>query len=230
MAHTSYVWNETYAANGANGHDRHGVAHELRKNTIPNGGASLLTTAADYATFICAILNAQGLKKETIDQMTSSQVQVTVSRESAELFENVFWGWGWGVQPGDTGYGFWHWGDNGDLRAYTVTYKERGEGFVYFANSNNGLAVAEALASLIVADHEYALDWLDYEKYDDPKRLARLSIEKTFMTEGKVSYQHEKNSSKQERMDYLEFIARVTSHIPDKGQVNFSKKMPSPFL
>ena len=29
----------------------------------------------------------------------------------------------------------------------------------------------------------------------------------------------EKHSSKTESMDYLEFIARVTSHIPDKGQV-----------
>jgi hypothetical protein len=26
-------------------------------------------------------------------------------------------------------------------------------------------------------------------------------------------------SAEQETMDYLEFIARVTSHIPDKGQV-----------
>jgi len=36
---------------------------------------------------------------------------------------------------------------------------------------------------------------------------------------GKVCYQYGKDSSKLERMDYLEFIARVTSHIPDKGQV-----------
>jgi hypothetical protein len=28
-----------------------------------------------------------------------------------------------------------------------------------------------------------------------------------------------KDSSELEQMDYLEFIARVTSHIPDKGQV-----------
>lgn len=184
MAHTSYVWNDTYAANGACGHDRHGVAHDLRKNADPNGGASLLTTATDYATFISALLNAQGLSEETIDRMTSSQVQVTVSRESAELFENVFWGWGWGVQPGDTGFGFWHWGDNGDLRAYTVTYKDRGKGFVYFANSNNGLAIAEAVTSLVLDDHQYALDWLDYEKYDDPERIARLTVEKAFMDEG----------------------------------------------
>ena len=184
MAHTSYVWSETYATNGACGHDRHGKVNELRKNTSPNGGASLLTTASDYATFICALLNAHGLTEETIDQMTSSQVQVTLNRETAELFANLFWGWGWGVQPGNTGFGFWHWGDNGDLRAYTVTYKDRRQGFIYFANSNNGLAIAEAVTSLIVDDYQYALDWLDYEKYDNPKRLAQLSIEKAFMNEG----------------------------------------------
>jgi CubicO group peptidase (beta-lactamase class C family) len=184
MARTSYVWTEGYAANGACGHDPRGTVHELRRNTTPNGGASLLTTAADYARFLCAILNSQGLNGETVDKMTSPQVQVTKSRETADLFENVFWGWGWGVQPGDGGYGFWHWGDNGDLRAYTVTYKDRREGFVYFANSENGLAVAEAVTALVFPDHQYALDWLDYEKYDDPKRLARLSIEKAFMEEG----------------------------------------------
>jgi len=184
MAHTSYVWNETYAADGACGHDPHGVVHELRKNTEPNGGASLLTTASDYAAFICAILNAKGLTEETVSPMTSPQVQVTKSREKPDFFENVYWGWGWGVQPGETGYGFWHWGDNGDLRAYTVTYKDRREGLVYFTNSTNGLAIAEAVTGLVFPDHQYALDWLEYEKYDDPKRQARLAMETTFMKEG----------------------------------------------
>jgi len=46
--------------------------------------------------------------------------------------------------------------------------------------------------------------------------LKRLSFDEA---QGQVSYQYGKHSSKLERMDYLEFIARVTSHIPDKGQV-----------
>jgi hypothetical protein len=46
--------------------------------------------------------------------------------------------------------------------------------------------------------------------------LKRLFIDKA---EGKVCYQYGKDSSELERMDYLEFIARVSSHIPDKGQV-----------
>lgn len=35
----------------------------------------------------------------------------------------------------------------------------------------------------------------------------------------KVCYRHGKGAKETERMDGLEFIARVTSHIPDKGQV-----------
>jgi hypothetical protein len=37
--------------------------------------------------------------------------------------------------------------------------------------------------------------------------------------EGKVLCRFGKEAEELERMDYLEFIARVTSHIPDKGQV-----------
>ena len=37
--------------------------------------------------------------------------------------------------------------------------------------------------------------------------------------EGKVGYRHGQNGVELETMDYLEFIARVTSHILDKGQV-----------
>jgi len=48
-----------------------------------------------------------------------------------------------------------------------------------------------------------------------------LSLKRLFFdeTEGKIRYQHSRHGSQEESMDYLEFIARVTSHIPDKGQV-----------
>ena len=48
-----------------------------------------------------------------------------------------------------------------------------------------------------------------------------LSLKRLFFDEtgGKVRYQNSRQGSQEESMDYLEFIARVTSHIPDKGQV-----------
>jgi hypothetical protein len=46
--------------------------------------------------------------------------------------------------------------------------------------------------------------------------LERLSLDERT---GKVCYRYGKEAREMEWMDYLEFIARVTSHIPDKGQV-----------
>jgi hypothetical protein len=37
-------------------------------------------------------------------------------------------------------------------------------------------------------------------------------------TAGRVRYQPSRPGSEEESMDYLEFIARLASHIPDKGQ------------
>ena len=37
--------------------------------------------------------------------------------------------------------------------------------------------------------------------------------------EGKVGYRYDQEASSLETMDYLEFIARVTSYNPEKGQV-----------
>lgn len=46
--------------------------------------------------------------------------------------------------------------------------------------------------------------------------LERLSFPEK---EGKVCYRYGKEAKDLERMDYLEFIARIVTHIPDKGQV-----------
>jgi hypothetical protein len=46
--------------------------------------------------------------------------------------------------------------------------------------------------------------------------LERLSLDERT---GQVRYQYGKEAKETERMDYLEFIARVVSHIPDKGLV-----------
>ncbi|MGQ9673169.1 MAG: transposase [Candidatus Aminicenantales bacterium] len=46
--------------------------------------------------------------------------------------------------------------------------------------------------------------------------LERLSLDER---EAKVCYQYGKEANETERIDYLEFIAQVVSHIPDKGQV-----------
>jgi hypothetical protein len=46
--------------------------------------------------------------------------------------------------------------------------------------------------------------------------LGRLSLDED---EGRVIYRYGKADDDKVELDYLEFIARVTAHIPDKGQV-----------
>ena len=55
--------------------------------------------------------------------------------------------------------------------------------------------------------------------------LERLSF---LEPEGKVSYRNGQGAAGQEIMDYLEFIARVTSHMRDKGQVMVRYYGPTP--
>jgi CubicO group peptidase (beta-lactamase class C family) len=182
MSRTSYVWTDLYAANGASGHDRHGFTNPLRQRTDPNGGASLLTTANDYATFLCAIMKNQILKPETIEMMLTPHVTAASRREEGKLDDHISWGFGWGIQPGNIENGFWHWGDNGDLRAFTVSYKGRKEGLVFFANSENLFAIAESLISLLIDDPQYAFGWLTYKRLDEMANDARLKIEKVFVS------------------------------------------------
>lgn len=181
MSRTSYVTNALYAATGASGHDRHGFTNPLRQRTDPNGGASLITTANDYATFLCAIMNNQVLKPETVEMMLTPHVKASSRREEDKLDDHVSWGFGWGIQPGITENGFWHWGDNGDLRAFTVSYKERKEGLVIFANSENLFTIAESLISLVIEDPQHAFGWLTYKNLEETAKDSRMKIEKAFI-------------------------------------------------
>ena len=200
MMHSSYVWNDLYAANGAIGHDSHGLPQPRRRTTSPNGGASLLTTSRDYAAFLCAVLNDKVLEPETIKMMLTPHVRAAKWGET-DLDEHIQWGFGWGIQPGTDENAFWHWGNNMELRGYTVAYKNRKDGLVFFTNSENGFALAEPLVSLLTPDPQWSMKWLDWERYDDPLRLARRSVEGAFLNEGAVAG--------------LERLKTVRSELPD---------------
>ena len=185
MTRTSYIETAEYKANGACGHDRHGVAIALRENPSPNGGASLITTPTDYARYLCALMNDTVLEPETIREMLSPHVRAT-EFDAKEPDEHVSWGWGWGIHPGTEENGFFHWGNNGELRGFTVAYKNKGEGLVFFSNSENAFALADPLVALITDEPQYGMQWLEFEeqRYDNPERNAHRSVEKAFLDLG----------------------------------------------
>ena len=172
MKDSSMVWQEVYATQSAVGHNSFSeTSGEFRKRTQANAAASLYTTAADYARFLAAVLNDRGLKKKTIAEMLTPQIDVA---------ENVFWGLGFGLERTAGGDAFWQWGDYGIFRNYAVAYKKQKMGLVYLTNSQNGLSIGqEILDHSIGGGQDLGLAYLNYDRYDSP------SMEMTRMIQSK---------------------------------------------
>jgi len=182
MSSSSYIWRADYDALKTARHNRVGLPTPQNKPLKANAAASLHTTAQDYARFIAAMLNGAGLKKQTLTQMLTPQIKVdeggsnTTGRPADKLSPNVSWGLGVGLQTTADGLSFWHWGDNGDSKAYFVAFEKQKTGVVVFANSANGLSFMPELVAEAVGGQQPALVWLKYESYKSPPRRLLRSI------------------------------------------------------
>ncbi|HEY6401836.1 MAG TPA: serine hydrolase, partial [Blastocatellia bacterium] len=178
MTSSSYVWQESYDALKVFSHNTRGEAGSQKK--LPpgaaNAAASLHTTARDYGRFVAAMLKGMGLKPETRRLMLTPQSQsreggaTTINRPQAKPFSEVFWGLGWGLQTTRDGLSFFHWGDNGDNKAYIVAFDKEKMGVVVFANSVYGLSIVREIVAEAVGGEQPALAWLRYESYKSPAR------------------------------------------------------------
>lgn len=184
MTSSSYVWRDTYDTLKTFRHNARGLA--ISQNKTPagasNAAASLHTTAQDYARFVAAILNGTGLKPETRKLMLTPQTQViagganSLNNPKPQPVPDVAWGLGWGLQTTADGLSFWHWGDNGDSKAYIIAFDQQKLGVVFFANSANGLSIAREIVAEAVGGAQPALSWLNYESYKSPGRLLSKAI------------------------------------------------------
>ncbi|HEV8486355.1 MAG TPA: serine hydrolase [Blastocatellia bacterium] len=182
MTSSSYVWQPAYDTVKTSRHDALGQPSQQSKPTGANAAASLHTTTQDYGRFVGAILKGTGLKKETFQQMLTAQIKVdeggsnTTSKPASKLSPNLSWGLGWGLQSTTDGLSFWHWGDNGDSKAYVVAFERQRLGVVVFANSANGLSFMPELVNDAIGGEQPALAWIKYESYKSPARLLLKHI------------------------------------------------------
>jgi len=175
MKSSSLVWRDEYGALKIFRHNAVGEPTGNNKVERANAAASLHTTARDYGLFLAAALRGHGLKPRTARLFWTPQVWVgestnSTSRPAGQPSKEVAWGLGWGLQVTRDGTSVWHWGDNGDTKAYVVGYPREGLGVVFFTNSANGLSIAREVVAEAVGGQQPALAWLNYERYDSPAR------------------------------------------------------------
>ena len=173
MKNSCFIWDGTQDLSIAVGHDEKGEAQKKYLWQKMNAAASLHCTPKDFGKFMCAVMqpsreNPTHLSLEMTKEMLTSQVQVNDSapwdddwpKPKIKTNESVGWGLGWGIQQTSKGVSIWHWGDNGNYRAFAIGYPEESHGMVIMTNGKNGQKVINAILREIVGGEYPGLDWL----------------------------------------------------------------------
>jgi CubicO group peptidase (beta-lactamase class C family) len=176
MDRTSYTWQDEFQDDLAYPHDEYGRTRgdEIRRRP-PDAVGSLVTTAGDYARFLVGILNAEGQRKATVDEMLRSQIAIDYLRmlgpdawTTTGKFHDLHlaWGLGWGRFDTPFGRAFFHTGHSPGWQNYTVTYLDQGIGIVLLSNSDNFESIAGEIVKKAIGDVYSPFDWLGYVPFN----------------------------------------------------------------
>jgi CubicO group peptidase (beta-lactamase class C family) len=161
MTRSCLVWREDYEKTMANGHGFFGKPEDFRKRKESHAGASLYTTAEDYAKFVCAVLTGEGLQPETLREMLTPQIDMDKDK-------GLGWSLGFGTQIDAHGMALWQWGDYGIFRNYIMAYPAERSAVVYLTNSFFGLGISPEAVAKSVGGQALGSIALNYQHYDSP--------------------------------------------------------------
>jgi CubicO group peptidase (beta-lactamase class C family) len=161
MTSSYLVWDDVETARTAVGHDFIGTPQDKWQPDAFNAASSLHTTATDYARFLAEVMEPTLVSSALVEEMLTPESNVT---------GGVFWGLGWGLEQSDTGseIRFWHWGNNGWFKCFTLASPETGTGLIFFTNSENGLSITNHVVERVFSGTHPALEWKQFTAYDAP--------------------------------------------------------------
>ena len=210
MQHSYFTCSEEATLVLAQGHNRAG---EQVKRDIPktSAAASLHTTAADYLKFISAWFDIKKISLKSRGDAFSASAKN--AKRAADI--DMGWGLGWGIYESSGPKMAWHWGDNGVFRAFVAIEPKSQKAFVYFTNSQHGLAIAKQVTEKIFPGNQGIVDWLGYGQSDS-----------VYWQSERKGYEF---SAKGQNVKAIESFEKVLSKYPDnqrlKKKVNWLKPL-----
>lgn len=170
MANTSFLWEGRFDGNFAV-NLRTGLRRLIEKTrTLPNAAASLLTNTVDYAKFLLAVMNGQGLTPEIHKMMLEPQVDITSrslhapQETETEIHETIqlAWSMGWGRFSCTEGDAIFHVGFEEGCDNYAVVFLDRKIGVVLQSVIVESEGIAPAVMEELIGDIYSPFSWLQY--------------------------------------------------------------------
>jgi CubicO group peptidase (beta-lactamase class C family) len=175
MLRSSMIWQDRFESNFANGYDEYGRSLGPQRLQNAHAASSMQITVSDFARFMLAVMNGEGLRKATREQMLSPQIQITSKHEfptlSPEMTEenkaiHLSYGLAWGLYWTPYGKAFFKEGHDDGWRNYTVCFDQAKTGIVIMTNSGNGEAIFKDLLETLLKNTFTPIEWEGYTPYD----------------------------------------------------------------
>ena len=175
MGRTSYVWQPAFEANYALGYDEQGQPLEKRRRSKAGAAGSLETTPADYAAFLAAVMQGQGLTPAVKREMTRRQVAIpfraqfgplaTVAAPDSNRAIRLGYGLGWGTFESPYGPAYFKEGHDDGWENHSVVFADRRVGLLLLGNSSNADKIFKALLERLLGDRATPWQWENYIPY-----------------------------------------------------------------
>lgn len=187
MKRTSMVWQDRFENDFANGYDDRGRSLGPIQRKKADAAGSMVTTVADFARFMVAVMHGQGLRPETRELMLSPQIRIiskhqfpTLASETTEANNNIqlSYGLGWGLYQTPYGKAFFKEGHDEGWRNYTVCLDKVKSGIVIMTNSGNGEGIYKELLERVQGNTFTPIEWERFTPYDRLPPRAPLQVRK----------------------------------------------------
>ena len=178
MTRTSMVWSWRFEGDHANGYDEQENSLGPQRRWKADSAGSMLTTPADFALFVQAILEGQRLRKESRELMLSPQIQILSKHEFPPLStettdENkpirLSYGLAWGLYWTPYGKAFFKEGHDDGWRNYTVCFDDAQIGMVIMTNSSNGEGIYKELLETLLKNTYTPIEWEGFTPFHAPR-------------------------------------------------------------
>ncbi|MBC7797441.1 MAG: beta-lactamase family protein, partial [Pyrinomonadaceae bacterium] len=171
MKRSGMIWQKDFDDDFAFGYDKNEIIIGAQKRTSSRAAGSMVTTAADYARFVLAMMKKEGLSKQMFREMLTPQISVASEKGFGPLrdrfndkYKNIkfSWGLGWGLIETADGQAFFHAGHDDGWQNYCVIYPKKKIAVVLMSNSDNFEPVADKILNLTIKDTASPLEWYGY--------------------------------------------------------------------